>query len=140
MERYVFIIMHIMTNYYKFCSQYNLHDFFILQIMSILTQKHNLYIFSISHKKTLPCIQQNICIYNRIYVSAFQTYFYGVQEIFTQCVIFCILIHIIIKISQNKGKEILPEIEVITVGQAHENTRKLYRNISTGMAVFINLF
>ena len=29
-----------------------------------------------------------------------------------------------------KGKrKILPEIEEITVGQAHENTQKLYRNI-----------
>ena len=32
----------------------------------------------------------------------------------------------------------LQENEEITVGQAHENTRKLYRNISTGMAAFIN--
>ena len=42
--------------------------------------------------------------------------------------------------SKNKGKESenLPEIEVITVGQAHENTQKLYRNISTGATVFLN--
>ena len=32
----------------------------------------------------------------------------------------------------------LTKIEEITVGQAHENTWKLYRNISTGTAVFIN--
>ena len=42
--------------------------------------------------------------------------------------------------SQNKGKESenLPETEEITEGQAHENTWKLYRDISTGTAVFIN--
>ena len=47
----------------------------------------------------------------------------------------------ILALSQNKRKEsekLLPEIEEITVGQAHENTQKLYRNISTGVAVFIN--
>ena len=33
---------------------------------------------------------------------------------------------------------LLPEIEEITEGQAHINTRKLYRDISTGTAVFIN--
>ena len=32
----------------------------------------------------------------------------------------------------------LPEIEEITKGQAHESTRKLYRDISTTTAVFIN--
>ena len=38
----------------------------------------------------------------------------------------------------NESENSLLEIEEISVGQAHENTRKLYRNISTGMAVFIN--
>ena len=33
--------------------------------------------------------------------------------------------------SQNKWK-LLPEIEEITEGEAHKNTRKLYRDISTG--------
>ena len=32
----------------------------------------------------------------------------------------------------------LPEIEEITEGQAHTSTQKLYRDISTGTAVFIN--
>ena len=34
--------------------------------------------------------------------------------------------------------KLLPEIEEITEGQAHENTRKLYRDILTRTDVFIN--
>ena len=34
--------------------------------------------------------------------------------------------------------KLLPGIEEITEGQAHTNTRKLYRDISTGTAVFFN--
>ena len=41
------------------------------------------------------------------------------------------------KIRERKVKT-LPEIEVITVGQAHENTLKLYRNILMGTAIFLN--
>ena len=38
-----------------------------------------------------------------------------------------------------KGKwKLLPGIEEMTKGQAHTNTRKLYWNISTGTAVFLN--
>ena len=42
--------------------------------------------------------------------------------------------------SQNKGKESENSYQNLmrSLGQAHENTWKLYRNISTGMAVFIN--
>ena len=42
--------------------------------------------------------------------------------------------------SQIKGKESenLPGIEEITEGQAHKNTLKLYRDILTGTAVFLN--
>ena len=40
-------------------------------------------------------------------------------------------------ITENKGKE-RREIEEITVGKAHANTRKLNRNISTVTAVFLN--
>ena len=41
------------------------------------------------------------------------------------------------KLRERKVK-ILKGIEEITKGQAHTNTRKLYRDISTGMAVFLN--
>ena len=34
--------------------------------------------------------------------------------------------------------QLLPGIEKITEGQAHTNTQKLYRNISTGTVIFIN--
>ena len=46
-----------------------------------------------------------------------------------------------VRLTQNKGKErekLLPKIEEISDGQAHTNTRKLYRDTSTGTAVFIN--
>ena len=41
------------------------------------------------------------------------------------------------KIRERKVKT-LPKIEEITEGQAHENTRKLYRDIPTGTTIFIN--
>ena len=41
--------------------------------------------------------------------------------------------------NKRKGKwKLLPGIEEITKRQAHTNTWKLYRDISTGMAVFLN--
>ena len=41
---------------------------------------------------------------------------------------------------KNKGKESENSYQKLkrSLGQAHENTRKLYRNISTDMVVFIN--
>ena len=51
----------------------------------------------------------------------------------------CLSIKLII-ISQNKGKESENSYQKLkrSLGQAHKNTRKLYRNILTGMAIFIN--
>ena len=61
-------------------------------------------------------------------------------KVITSKEIWSFLVRVFITKIQNKWKEIenLPKIEEITVGQSHENTWKLNRNILMEMAVFLN--